>query len=106
MIAEQTLYTVSDLAVMHNLSRRTILRLYESEPGIQVLDRPESFRKRRYRTLRVPVYVHQRVKAKLEGTIPTTVAPTPRSPIERKQLLMRKRNATACVTPPVSKSVR
>ena len=93
MIAEQTLYTVSDLVVMHNLSRRTITRLYESEPGIQVLDRPEELRKRRYRTLRVPAHVYSRVKGKLEGTIPTTTEfPILRSPLERKQLSMRKRH--------------
>jgi hypothetical protein len=61
------LYTVNELVALHRFSRRTVIRLYEREPGIEVLERPEDIRrnKRRYRSFRVPHYVYARVKAKL-----------------------------------------
>jgi hypothetical protein len=61
------LYTVNELVALHRFSRRTVIRLYEREPGIEVLERPEDVKrnKRRYRSFRVPHYVYARVKAKL-----------------------------------------
>jgi transcriptional regulator GlxA family with amidase domain len=60
----QTL-TVEDAAQLLKLSRRTIIRLFEREPGVLVLDRPELLHKRRYRTVRIPRAVFERVTRRL-----------------------------------------
>ena len=63
-------YSIRDLTVLHNLSYRTIVRLYESEPGVLVLQTsPDHQRKtgRRYRTIRVPRQVYMRVKHRMEN---------------------------------------
>jgi len=74
--AYKSIYTINDLAKLHGFSRRTVIRLYEREPGVQLLERPEVLfgkrsrdakpGKRRYRTFRVPHAVYQRVKARME----------------------------------------
>ena len=63
-------YSINELVTIHGLSRRTIIRLYENEPGVLILQAsPERQRKlgRRYRTIRVPHYVFERVKSRLEN---------------------------------------
>lgn len=62
-------YTINDLTVLHNLSYRTVVELYEKEPGVLILQAsPERQRKigRRHRTLRVPRHVYMRVRHKME----------------------------------------
>jgi hypothetical protein len=63
-------YSVSDLMVLHNASRRTIIRWYETEDGVEdwsKLNPPDRRRctGQRYRTLKVPRYVYLRVKHRL-----------------------------------------
>lgn len=58
-------YTVADVAAMTGLSRSTITRMFESETGVIVLERPEAKHKRRYRTIRIPCHVYERVIRKL-----------------------------------------
>jgi hypothetical protein len=63
-------YSIDDLAVLHNLSRRTVIRLYENEPGVLVLQASAEQQRamgRRYRTIRVPRHVYMRVKHRLEN---------------------------------------
>ena len=63
-------YSIKDLTVLHNLSSRTVIRLYENEPGVLILQgSPDHQRKtgRRYRTMRVPRHVYLRVKQRLEN---------------------------------------
>jgi hypothetical protein len=55
-----SLMTVNEIAAETKLSRDTIIRLFEKEPGVEVVCRPQRF-KRVYRTLRIPVYVKDRV---------------------------------------------
>jgi hypothetical protein len=74
--SHKPIYTIDELVVLHGFSRRTVIRLYEREPGVQVLERPEALfgrrsrkgkpGKRRYRTIRVPQAVYQRMKHRLE----------------------------------------
>lgn len=60
-------YTVNDLMNLHGLSRQTVIRLYESEPGVQIIPALRSkTRGRRYRTLRVPRRVYVRMKNRME----------------------------------------
>ena len=54
-------YTVDEVAAMTGYSRRTITRLFEHERGVLVLDRPSAMNKRRYRSVRIPRAVYDRV---------------------------------------------
>ena len=71
-------YSINELAILHGLSRQSVIRLYEKEPGIEILPDlslpPDGQReggqkkkrrctgRRHYRTIRVPRHVYLRVK--------------------------------------------
>lgn len=66
--AEDRPYTINDLMVLHNLSRTTVIRLYENEPDVMVLQASREHQRkigRRYRTIRVPVKVYRRVRERM-----------------------------------------
>ncbi len=52
-------YSVAELAQQWNLSRDTIRRMFENEPGVVVF-RHQKLNKRIYRTLRIPESVAKR----------------------------------------------
>ena len=54
---EDAAYTVAEVARMLNWSRRTIVRMFENEPGVLI-------RKGKRRTLRIPRPVYERVLRK------------------------------------------
>ncbi len=58
-------YTVAEIAAMWNLSQDAVRRIFESEPGVLVLAGRGSSQTRRYRTLRIPESVLQRVHRRL-----------------------------------------
>jgi predicted methyltransferase MtxX (methanogen marker protein 4) len=60
-------YTVKELAKIWNLSDETVVKLFESEPGVIVISerRKGSISRRRYRTLRIPEFVVERVHRRL-----------------------------------------
>ena len=58
-------YTVAEIAEMWNLSRDTVRRLFCNEPGVPKLDNRARRTKRRYRTLRIPQSVLERVHRRL-----------------------------------------
>ena len=63
-------YSIKELMGLHNLSHQTITKLYENEPGVQILQASREHQKkvgRRYRTIRVPRHVYLRVKHRLEN---------------------------------------
>lgn len=60
MDGKQT-YTVKEVALMMGLSRQTVIRLFEHEPGVIILKRPERMHKRRYRSIRIPRAAYERV---------------------------------------------
>jgi Helix-turn-helix domain len=63
--------TVPQIAAMTGRSRRTIIRWFENEPGVVLLDifdHREGLHKRRYRSLRIPRAVVDRVLARLSRT--------------------------------------
>jgi hypothetical protein len=65
-------YAVEDLMVLHNLSRQTIIRIYENEPEIEVVPdlRPPGLKRcttRRRRTIKVPRHVYLRVRNRMRG---------------------------------------
>jgi hypothetical protein len=55
--------TVPQIAAMTGRSRRTIIRWFENEPDIFIMGNPETMHKRRYRTLRIPRAVFERLVA-------------------------------------------
>lgn len=54
-------YTIAEIAKMTGLSRQTITRLFEKEPGVIILRRLERKHKRGYRSIRIPRPVYERV---------------------------------------------
>lgn len=58
-------YTVREVAELLGLSPQTVTRLFENEPGVLILNRPTRINKRRYRSLRIPHAVYERVRARL-----------------------------------------
>lgn len=56
--------SVPEIALATGLSRDTITRLFQQEEGVLVLATQTRF-KRRYRTLRVPLHVRDRVLDRL-----------------------------------------
>jgi len=61
----RTPYTVDEVAALTGLSRGTIIRTFEREPGVIILERPEKLHKRRFRTIRIPRAIYERVVARL-----------------------------------------
>ena len=58
-------YSLADVARMTGLSARTVIRMFENEKGVIVLERSESMHKRRYRTIRIPRAVYERVMTRI-----------------------------------------
>lgn len=54
-------YTVDEVAALTGFSRNTIIRLFQNERGVIVLSRPSANHKRRYRSVRIPRAVYERV---------------------------------------------
>jgi transcriptional regulator GlxA family with amidase domain len=58
---EKMAYTIAEVAEMTGLSARTITRMFENVKGVILIERPESMHKRRYRSIRIPRAVYERV---------------------------------------------
>jgi transcriptional regulator GlxA family with amidase domain len=54
-------YTAAEVAKLMGFSRPTVTRLFENEPGVIVIKRPEKMHKRSYRSIRIPHAVYERV---------------------------------------------
>jgi predicted DNA-binding transcriptional regulator YafY len=59
-------YTVAEVAALTGFSSRTITRMFEHERGVIILERPERMHKRKYRSIRIPRAVYERVVSQLE----------------------------------------
>jgi len=58
---EKLAYTVAEVAELTGLSRQTITRLFENEPGVIIIGCSEGLHKRGYRSIRIPAAVCERV---------------------------------------------
>jgi hypothetical protein len=58
-------YSVKEIAELWSLSPDVVRRLFEREPGVLVLGDFDSPYKRRYRTLRIPQSVLERVHRRM-----------------------------------------
>jgi predicted transcriptional regulator len=61
MKTEKQAYTVREIASMTGFSRQTITRIFEKERDVLVVARPEELHKRRYKSIRIPRAVYERV---------------------------------------------
>lgn len=59
-------YTVAEIALLWNLSKDAVRRIFHNEPGVLVLRGRGLSRKRSYSTMRIPQSVLERVHCKLE----------------------------------------
>jgi hypothetical protein len=64
-MSDKPTYTVGEVAELMGFSRMTITRLFQDEPGVIVLRRPEQMHKRGYRSMRIPRTVLLRVQQRL-----------------------------------------
>jgi hypothetical protein len=64
-ICEERHYSVNELAILWNLSKQTIRRLFQDEPDIVRIGENDVRRKRTYVTLRIPESVARRVHQRL-----------------------------------------
>jgi hypothetical protein len=65
VLIEDRFYTVAEIAEVWKLSQDKARRLFENEPGVLVLENRGIVSRRRYRTLRIPESVFQRVYRRL-----------------------------------------
>ncbi|HMF65310.1 MAG TPA: hypothetical protein VK608_14565 [Edaphobacter sp.] len=59
-------YTVEEAAAMTGWGRDTITRMFENEPGVLIRNHPTKMNKRRYRSIRIPRHVYERVRRRYE----------------------------------------
>lgn len=62
--AQELHFTVQEIGSLWKLSRRTIIRMFQDEPGVLVRGKGESRYKKKYITMRVPESVMNRVHQK------------------------------------------
>ena len=60
-------YSPAELAEMWNLSADTVRRMFEGEAGVLVFENPVRSSSRRFRTLRIPESVAQRVYSRFSN---------------------------------------
>jgi hypothetical protein len=60
-------YSPAELGKLWNLSTDTIRRAFENEPGVLLFENPGRASSRRFRTLRIPESVAQRVHTRLSN---------------------------------------
>ncbi len=65
LTATKATLTVNDAAALSGFSRNTNIRMFSSEKGVLILSRPEKMHKRKYRTMRIPRHVYERVISRL-----------------------------------------
>jgi hypothetical protein len=61
-------YSPAELGELWNLSADTVRRMFESEPGVLVFENPVRSSSRRFRTLRIPESVAQRVHSRYSNS--------------------------------------
>lgn len=65
-------YSPAELAQLWSLSTDTVRRMFENEPGVLVFENPVRSSSRRFRTLRIPESVAERVYRRLSTRSPAT----------------------------------
>lgn len=60
-LTDKQAYTVGEVAALTGFSRQTVTRMFANVPGVLKLERPATMNKRRYRSMRIPRVVLERV---------------------------------------------
>ncbi len=60
-------YTPQQIAALWGRSERFTRELFQNEPGVQKVERPEKMHKRRYSSIRIPESVMIRVGPRLQN---------------------------------------
>lgn len=60
-------YSPAELGELWNLSADTVRRMFEGEPGVLVFENPVRSSSRRFRTLRIPASVAERVYSRFSN---------------------------------------
>jgi len=60
-INDKPALSVAKVATLTGFFRQTVSRMFEDEPGVLVISRPETRNKRSYRSIRIPRHVYVRV---------------------------------------------
>jgi hypothetical protein len=60
-------YSPAELAELWNLSADTVRRMFKGEPGVLIFENPERSSSRRFRTLRIPASVAERVYSRFSN---------------------------------------
>jgi hypothetical protein len=58
---EKEVYTVREVAALTGISWQTVTRMFDRESGVVIVERPETLHKGRYRSIRIPRRVYERV---------------------------------------------
>jgi hypothetical protein len=64
-MTEKAVLTIADIAALTGFSRSTVTRMFQHERGVIILARPETMHKGRYRSIRIPRAVYERVVARI-----------------------------------------
>ena len=62
---EKQAYTVAEVAALTGFSGQTVTRVFRNEPGVLLMGRARSDKKRRYQSIRIPRAVYERVVCRL-----------------------------------------
>lgn len=65
LLTDKPALTVAEVAILTGLSVRTVTRVFAKERGVLILERPATLHKRKYRSIRIPRAVYERVIGKL-----------------------------------------
>lgn len=60
-MSDKQALTIAEVAALTGLSTQTVTRMFENEKGVFILERHESMHERRYRSIRAPCAVYERV---------------------------------------------
>lgn len=58
---QKRVLTIREAAERLGVSYQTAINIFEKEPGTIIIPRPETLHKRRYRSIRIPLAVFERV---------------------------------------------
>ncbi len=64
-VQDKPAYKVHEVAALMGFSVPTIIKMFQHEPGVIIVDHAEQMNKRRYRCIRIPRAVYQRVLRRL-----------------------------------------
>ena len=66
-VVEERHYTPAEIAHLWHLSPDKVRRIFQDEPGVLIFEDKSTFFRRRYRTLRIPESVLERVTRRLSN---------------------------------------